>query len=197
MCGRYYIDDETSREIEKILKDIDKKNTGKQYKTGEIFPTDTVPILVAKGENIEPDVLTWGFPKYQQKGVVINAKSDTIFEKRMFSQSIQSRRCIVPATGFYEWNKNKEKIFFTQPGSSIMYIAGVYNFFNEDGRFVIITTNGNESMKNVHDRMPLILPQGQLQTWLFEPDQTQNILNQVPTLLNKKSDYEQITLNLD
>lgn len=197
MCGRYYIDDETSKEIEKILQELDKKNLGKSCKTGEIFPTDTVPILVAKGENIEPDVLTWGFPNFQRKGVIINARSETAFKKPTFRQCLVSQRCVVVASGFYEWNKSKEKILFTQPESNIMYMAGIYNLFQNESRFVILTTAANNSINDVHDRMPLILSKEQIPIWLNDSRQTQTILNQVPALLNKQSNYEQIKLNLD
>lgn len=195
MCGRYYIDDETSKEIEKILQDIDKKNSGKSYKTGEIFPTDTVPILVAQKDDIIPDLFTWGFPNFKSSGVIINARSETAFDRNMFRESLLSRRCIIPANGFYEWNNNKEKIYFTQPGSNIIYLAGVYNAFNEENRFVILTTNANGSIADVHDRMPLILQREELQPWLFDSNQTQNFLKQIPTVLERKSDYEQITFD--
>ncbi|MBU5331866.1 SOS response-associated peptidase [Anaerocolumna aminovalerica] len=194
MCGRYYIDDETSKEIEKILQNIDKKNSGKSYKTGEIFPTETVPILVAQKEDMVPDLLTWGFPNSKSKGVIINARSETAFDKNMFQESLISRRCIIPANGFYEWNKNKEKIYFTQPDSDIIYMAGVYNVFNEESRFVILTTNANDSILDVHDRMPLILQREELHSWLFDNNRTQDFLKQVPTILERKSEYQQITL---
>ncbi|WP_097014802.1 SOS response-associated peptidase [Anaerocolumna aminovalerica] len=194
MCGRYYIDDETSKEIEKILQNINKKNSGKSYKTGEIFPTETVPILVAQKDDMVPDLLTWGFPNSKSKGVIINARSETAFDKNMFQESLISRRCIIPANGFYEWNKNKEKIYFTQPDSDIIYMAGVYNVFNEESRFVILTTNANDSILDVHDRMPLILQREELHSWLFDNNRTQDFLKQVPTILERKSEYQQITL---
>lgn len=102
MCGRYYIDDETSREIEKIIKDIDSRNSNKNYKTGEIIPTNTVPILVSQQESITPNLCIWGFPNFKNKGVIINARSETAFEKKTFRESLLSRRCIIPANGFYE-----------------------------------------------------------------------------------------------
>lgn len=198
MCGRYYIDDETSREIEKILSELDKKKLGdKSYKTGEIFPTNIVPILVSQNDSIAPELCTRGFPNFQNKGVIINARSETAFEKKMFRESLVSRRCVIVSSGFFEWNKSKEKIFFTQPESDVMYMAGLYNTFQDEARFVILTTAANSSINDVHDRMPLILPQSQLNTWLFEPTQTQSILNQVPILLNSKSNFEQLGLDLN
>lgn len=196
MCGRYYVDDETSKEIQKILKDIDSKNSSKSYKTGEIFPTNTAPVLLAEKDAIVPDLLTWGFPNFKNKGVIINARSETAIEKPTFRQSLVSRRCVIPANGFFEWNKSKEKIFFTQPESSIMYMAGIYNTFQNESRFVILTTNANQSIVDVHDRMPLILQKEQLQPWIFDYLRTQEFLKQVPIILKRKSDYEQTKLDL-
>ncbi len=198
MCGRYYVDDETSREIKKIVEELDKKlgNTSTKAKTGEIFPTNDAPILVAKGNKIEPDVLKWGFPNFKNKGVIINARSETAFEKPMFRTSLTSRRCIIPANGFYEWNANKDKIYFTPQTESIMYMAGIYNLYETEARFVILTTSANSSIEDVHDRMPLLLTENQIEEWVFDDMKTSTILKQTPYLLNRKSDFEQQTLNL-
>lgn len=196
MCGRYYIDDETSREIRKLLAQLDAKFQGRKSKRGDIAPTNQAPILIGSNNEIQPDLFTWGFPNFKGSGVIINAKSETAFEKKMFRESLLSRRCIIPANGFYEWNKNKEKIYFTQPDSDIIYMAGIYNTFKDECRFVILTTGANLSMANVHDRMPLILQKDQLQPWLFDQVQTPELLKQVPVALDKKAEYEQTELPL-
>ena len=196
MCGRYYIDDETSREIEKIVAALDKKYSDQEYKKGEIFPTDNAPILVAKGSNIEPDILKWGFPNFSNKGVIINARSETAFEKKTFRESLTSRRCIIPASGFYEWNKNKEKIYFTPKEETIMYMAGIYSVYDNEARFVIITTSANSSVKEVHERMPLLLQKNQLEQWVFNDIQTNTILKQTPYMLKQRADFEQQVLKL-
>ncbi len=198
MCGRYYVDDETSREIKKIVEELDKRlgNTSTKAKTGEIFPTNDAAILVAKGKKIEPDVLKWGFPNFKNKGVIINARSETAFEKPMFRTSLTSRRCIIPASGFFEWNSNKDKIYFTPKEEPIMYMAGIYNLYENEARFVILTTNANFSIEDVHDRMPLLLNENQIEEWVFDDMRTSTILKQTPYMLNRKSDFEQQTLNL-
>ncbi|OPJ60595.1 SOS response-associated peptidase [Clostridium oryzae] len=196
MCGRYYVDDETSREIQKIVAELDKKLNKPKYKTGEIYPTNDVPILVAKNKSIEADILKWGFPNFKSRGAIINACSETIFEKKMFRESLVSRRCVVPASGFFEWNTNKEKIYFTPKDESIMYMAGVFNIYDSDARFVILTTGANSSISDVHNRMPLLLSNSQIESWIFDDMQTQTILNQIPYLLNRSSDFEQQTFDL-
>lgn len=196
MCGRYNFTTEESEEIRRILERLDQRFANNNVKTGEIFPTNIVPVLVPESGQIEPIACGWGFPNFKNKGVIINARSETVFEKKTFRESLIYRRCVIPANGFYEWNKNKERIYFKQPKSSIIYMAGIYNYYNEESRFVILTTGANQSIVDIHDRMPLILYKEQLHSWLFDNEQTQAMLNQVPTILTRKSDYEQTKLDL-
>lgn len=183
MCGRYYVDDETSREIRKILEQIDAKYENNNKKTGEIFPTNTAPILAAFKEPIEPELSIWGFPNYYNKGVMINARAETAFEKKTFRESLVSRRCVIPSSGFYEWDSTKQKFLFKRNESEILYMAGLYNFYEDECRFVILTTSANESMEDVHNRMPVVLNKEEVETWIKDNNSTSRILNQVPPLL--------------
>ncbi|MDF2587710.1 MAG: hypothetical protein K0S41_1551 [Anaerocolumna sp.] len=183
MCGRYYVDDETSREIRKILEQIDAKYENNNKKTGEIFPTNTAPILAAFKETIEPELSIWGFPNYYNKGVMINARAETAFEKKTFRESLVSRRCVIPSSGFYEWDSTKQKFLFKRNESEILYMAGLYNFYEDECRFVILTTSANESMEDVHNRMPVVLNKEEVETWIKDNNSTSRILNQVPPLL--------------
>ena len=187
MCGRYYIDDETSREIRKILEQLDAKYENNNRKTGEIFPTDTAPILAAFGKNIEPEVSVWGFPNYYKKGVLINSRAETVLDKKTFRESVLSRRCIIPSSGFYEWDSSKNKFYFKRDNTEILYMAGVYNFFNEECRFVILTTQSNQSMNGIHDRMPVVLDQEEVEQWILDNNSISRLLNQVPPALNRIS----------
>lgn len=196
MCGRYYVEDEASKEMKKILEQLDRTVSNVKAKTGEVFPTNDAAILMAKGNKIEPDIFKWGFPHFVNKGVIINARSETVFEKKMFRESLVSRRCIIPASGFFEWNASKEKFYFTPRTSSIMYMAGIYNMFDNEARFVIVTTGSNPSIADVHDRMPLLLADDQIEGWILDGTQTQTILRQTPYLLDRKSEFEQQTLEL-
>lgn len=103
-----------------------------------------------------------------------------LWKKRTFKDSVRTRRCAVPAAGFYEWNSEKEKYTFRNPDSSIFYLAGFYKEYEEGTRFVILTTEANDSMKSVHNRMPLVLGRQELDAWLFDDSQTELILRKVP-----------------
>jgi putative SOS response-associated peptidase YedK len=179
MCGRYYVDDETSREIRKILEQLDSDFSAGTINKGEIFPTANVPILAGKNNIIEPVIYKWGFPGFNNKGVLINARAETVTEKKTFRESIFNRRCIIPANGFYEWDKAKSKFYFQKKDSDIIYMAGFFQNFKEDTRFMILTTGANDSMSDIHHRMPLILEDNQLSDWIFENQAVEFILNKV------------------
>lgn len=197
MCGRYYIDDGTSAEIRKILNQLENRYENEEIKTGEIFPTNRVPILTSMNDRIEPELFTWGMPNFKNKGVIINARAETVSEKPLFRESLYLRRCIIPANGFYEWDSSKNKIFFKMYNSDIIYMAGIYNTFQGVNRFVILTTNANKSMEDVHHRMPLILTEEEKENWLFDKDKISNILITNPPLLDREAEYVQNRFNFD
>ena len=101
MCGRYFIDDETSKEIKKILQQIDKKSASSEFGCRDIRPSDRAPVLTARKGAVDAEMIEWGFPGFQKKGLIINARSETVLEKPMFRDSVLNRRCILPASGYY------------------------------------------------------------------------------------------------
>jgi putative SOS response-associated peptidase YedK len=195
MCGRYYADDDTAREIEKIVRNIDNRLNA-ETKYGEIYPTNNVMVL--KNEDSNPILcnMIWGFPQYQRKGVIFNARSETAMEKRTFASSVKERRCIIPAKGFYEWDKDKNRVAFERPNSDVMLLAGIWNTYGLDSRVTILTTEANESMQNIHDRMPLIMEQRELETWLYDDNSVEFLLHKKPGGLSIASGGVQQTLDL-
>lgn len=187
MCGRYNFTVEESEEVQEILEKVNAKFYGKEVKTGEIFPTNLVPILIEEGRGsspkVSPIISNWGFPKFNQKGVIINARSETAFEKRTFRDSLLNRRCIIPSTGFYEWDGSKQRFLFRQEGTNALYMAGLYSYYGNEIRFVILTTDANDSMKGVHHRMPLVIPKNEIETWIFDYNVTDTILKRTPPQL--------------
>lgn len=135
--------------------------------TGEIFPTNAAPILLVEEKKMTPKPMTWGFPGFRGKGV-INARGETAFDKPMFRKSLLERRCAVPTTGFYEWDKGKTKYQFRLPGQRELYLAGLWNTFQGEERFVILTTAPNDTIVRIHDRMPVLLRNDELLPWLYD-----------------------------
>lgn len=177
MCGRYTLfTDQENREIMEIIGRVQD-----QIKTGEIYPTNPAPVILADGVH----AFNWGFPHFRGSGVIINARAETAEEKRMFKGSLSDRRCVIPSTGFYEW-KDKQKYHFTLPGSSVLYMAGIYNEFADEPRFVILTTAANESVKDIHDRMPLVLEKNMLDDWILNNETALHLIHDAAPQLNYK-----------
>lgn len=183
MCGRYNFTVEESDEIQDILEKLNAKIHKETVKSGEIFPTDHAPILISEGNEVSPVLSGWGFPKYDGKGVIINARSETALEKKTFHDSLMNRRCIIPSTGFYEWDSGKHKFLFRLDGTNALYMAGIYNLFAGELKYTILTTAANKSIADVHNRMPLVIPKEDIDAWLFDFRLTGDILKREPPQL--------------
>ncbi len=205
MCGRYYIDNEVVREIEKMLKQKSgEEKRGDLYWEGfcpkEVYPTDKAPVFVEDGKKLCLKFLKWGFPikkNLQNKGigrVIFNAKSETALEKPMFRESILHNPIAIPARWFYEWNRNKEKNTFYKKDEPTLFMAGCGRLFGDEMRFVILTTKANSSIEQVHHRMPLILNREEIFQWILDKRKTKELLNKIPEQLERKTDYEQMKL---
>lgn len=186
MCSRYHVDEEVVEEMQNIIGE----KIVLQGKIGDIYPTENSFILLGENNQIRSGSFSWGFLNFNKKGVIFNARSETALEKKMFQQSVLNRRCVIPARGFYEWDANKNKVYFTAKEGSILWIAGFYKFIEEKNRFVILTTNPNESIIQIHNRMPLLLEKEQIRDWIFDAEKTTEILSQVPILLKQKIEYK-------
>lgn len=129
------------------------------------------------------------------KGLLINARAEAILDKKTFRDSVLHRRCVIPAHHFYEWSKNKEKYTFQSPKQdATLFMAGCYQIYNGQNRFVILTTQANASVAPVHERMPLLLERQELEDWIMEDAAVEFILAKKPILLNRTAEYEQLKL---
>ena len=205
MCGRYYVDDDTAREIEKVIRQVDEKlkrqaENNMTLQPRDIHPTDMAPILAASNGGLCCKWQRWGFPRQQESSdsqgsqIIFNARSESALEKKMFRESVERRRIVVPATWFYEWNRNKEKNLFYRKEQPVLFMAGFYNCSGTEDRFIILTTEANESMKPVHNRMPLILEKNEIMPWIFDERRTEDFLHKIPCLLERKTEFEQMSL---
>lgn len=189
MCGRFYVDDETAGVLEKIAREVDLRLG--RMRTGDIYPSQKAGVLAAKTAERELDEIRWGFLREQRKGLLINARAETVLQRSMFCESVQHRRCVIPARHFYEWDAEKNKVTFFREDGAVLYLAGFYNRFADGLRFIILTTKANASVSPVHDRMPLILEKRELADWIYEDGYTQDVLHKRPMLLGHTQEYEQ------
>lgn len=182
MCGRYeMLVNPENKDMNYIIDNIETKITN-----SEIFPSDTAPVIANMENNIKPELFIWGFPSFKSSGLIINAKAETAAEKSLFKNSLLSRRCVIPSTGFFEWTKGKikQKYKFNIPGQQNLYMAGIWNEYNGERRYVILTTSANKSVANIHNRMPVILTRQLIKKWIADDNEALSILEKTPPELS-------------
>ena len=168
MCGRFFLaDSDNSGELRSIIDQLNRR--GATVKTGEIFPTDTVPVLANnRNRRVVPFPMQWGYTLPDGR-LLINARSETAGEKPLFQDAMRQHRCLIPATNYFEWEKRgREKIKYAirQADAGLLYMAGLYRVENGRAVFTILTRKPTEQIRFIHDRMPVILPEGATCDWL-------------------------------
>ncbi|ETR68197.1 MAG: YoaM, partial [Candidatus Magnetoglobus multicellularis str. Araruama] len=144
-----------------------------------VAPSQIVLAIVSKDEHRVLSPMRWGLipawaDSMKMGAKLINARSETIDQKPAFRQSFYKYRCIIPANGFYEWkkiDKQKQAYFIKLSGDTPMALAGIWavwkNGTNEKvASLSIVTTQANEILSNIHNRMPVILSQNNYDKWL-------------------------------
>lgn len=107
--------------------------------------------------------------------LLLNARSETLGQRSAFAEAAARRRCIVPATGFYEWEPRhgKKVPHYVHPeAEALLLLAGVYEVLHDEAgarhtRFAIVTVPARAPVDRIHERMPLLVPQGLLDSWLL------------------------------
>ena len=182
MCGRYASDlpPETIRELWEIHRGF--PNFPANYNAA---PTQKLPIVRETAEGRELAILEWGLiPFFSKTGKseysTINARAETVREKPTFRGSFKSRRCIVPASGYYEWTGpkgNKTPHYFARADGQPMALAGLWDRWQSADKsetkesFTILVTTANKFAGQFHDRMPVILENDAWDLWMkAEPD---------------------------
>lgn len=169
MCGRYYIaEDDAAEELRQIIEAVNRRNP--DAKTGgEIRPGDTVPVL-ANSPSLQPGAyaMHWGYTLPDGK-LLFNARSETAAEKAIFKDGMAQRRCLIPATCYFEWeHRGKEKIKYAiaPANNDMIYLAGIYRKEGNRAACTILTREPAESIAFIHNRMPVILPRECAKGWL-------------------------------
>lgn len=175
MCGRYLFDPMTGEldEYWQIIADVAKKR--EKYKeqeiaTGEVFPSNNVLTLGAnKNNEVVPGITKWGFEGFKKGQLFINARSESVEEKKTFNKHFRERRIVFPMNGFYEWDSDKKKFLFTG-NNEVIYIAGFYRMHENVAESIIMTTKPNAAVSPIHDRMPLIVDKKDIENWVLDLD---------------------------
>ena len=185
MCGRYTVVADANKLKDRFNADV-TDNYVKRYNAA---PSQLLPVITS----VNPagfSFFYWGLvPDWSKNksisGKLINARADTIAEKVSFRTALHSRRCLVPADGFYEWKKmtKKSKIpyRFILNEQKPFAFAGLWEEYENEEQemvhtFTIITTEANEVVKPVHDRMPVILTPETEKLWMNNDTSEQELL---------------------
>lgn len=177
MCGRFTQTAPYPKLADRFGIPIDGPKLKPRY---NIAPTQDVPVIL-KSPAGKPylEIMHWGLiphwakdPKIGYK--MINARAETLNEKPSFRAPLKSRRCIVPATGFFEWKRDgaqKTPMYITAKDGELLSLAGLWETWKTPAgpllhSFTIITTQANDGMKPIHDRMPAILERKDEEAWL-------------------------------
>jgi putative SOS response-associated peptidase YedK len=177
MCGRYSLEARPD-EIAEAFALSEAIAVPARF---NIAPTQSVPIVrldaATSGRRLE--MMRWGIPSHPgNPRPLINARSETVDRKPSFRSAFRQRRCLVPATGFFEWQKlagAKQPFHIRRHDRRLFAFAGIWEPGREiqDGdAFAVLTTAPNQTVKSIHDRMPVILDPAAYLTWLDPAEQS-------------------------
>lgn len=193
MCGRF-VADIPADELKKIFALIETPQLEPRF---NVAPTQQVAAVRNDGDRNRLDLLRWGFVPSWSKDLsfgshLINARSETVAEKPAFRHAIKYRRCIIPSSGFYEWDHSagkKQPYYIQLADQAPMCLAGLWESWKApDDRvietFAILTTAANKLIEPIHDRMPVILHPDIFTLWLSHnmhaPEQLQLLYRPYP-----------------
>ena len=218
MCGRFFWDNDAEEAFEDDFPELIRiaRAQEKSLRAGDYMPSmDALAVVGGQAvvgaqpavgahsavgaqppyaaKPISAEILKWGFPGFDKGKLLINARAESVKTKSTFADSFVSRRCVLPAAGFYEWDRKKEKVTFRLGDKPILYLAGIYRPYGAEKRFVVLTREANDSMRPVHDRMPLILSKEEVRPWVGNMEEAGGILTKELPQLVAERPYEQMT----
>lgn len=176
MCGRYALYGPATRLSAHFEVDFEEVDFGPRY---NLAPLQFAPVIRNADGARHVAMLRWGLlPGWAKDPAMaarlINARSETAAEKPSFRSAFRSRRCLVPADGFYEWKAvagGKQPHFISRRDGVPMALAGLWEHWSAPGgealaTFTLLTTAANAMLANLHERMPVILPAETWGLWL-------------------------------
>lgn len=178
MCGRF-TQHYSWREIQELYGLVGAaRNLQPHY---NIAPTETIEVVRRDSEGPALSPMRWGLIPYWWKKAVkdlpatFNARAETIADRPMFRDSFAKRRCIIPASGYYEWTTTpdgKQPYLISAADGGVLSVAGLWDRWKNaaTGETVVsctmVITTANEFTRKIHDRMPVLLDRGDIDAWL-------------------------------
>lgn len=189
MCGRFAIFSSLKGAMA-FIRYVDE--LGGFDGTFNAAPGQMVPVLSTGGPQPRLSLMKWGLVPFWSKDEkigykLINARSETVGGKPGFRAAYQRRRCVIPANGFYEWKKpEKQPYFIHLQDRPLFFFAGLWESWKKDSAsepletFTILTTEPHPKMKDIHNRMPVILSEGEEIHWLEPEKEAAQLLQPYP-----------------
>jgi putative SOS response-associated peptidase YedK len=181
MCGRF-AQTTPSEQLVQLFKLVIGVEIRPRF---NLAPTQSIVAIRTTEKGAMALQYRWGLVPSWADGLkvgskMINARAETIFDKRSFAKPARHQRCVIPSSGFYEWQstpEGKRPTLFTPKIKPIFNFAGLWSAWADDNGFIhytatILTTQANETMAPFHHRMPVILGSEGTQAWL-DPSLTQ------------------------
>ena len=178
MCGRFTLTRQNRRELAQLLG-VDEDDLRDYRPRYNIAPTDQHFIVTSKYERRTARAASWGLVNSwatdnSRASQCINAKAETLEQRRAFREAFLQRRCVIPADGFYEWRGPKtqrEPMWIHPADGGIVLFAGLYESWQAkpgewQRTFTIITTKANGLIAPIHDRMPVVLDERAAEDWM-------------------------------
>jgi putative SOS response-associated peptidase YedK len=198
MCTQFYLDrsPELKPYVDRakhspLLNSMIAK-LGRPLKTeGVIRPTDIVPVVAPSKQSRDPSVfpMVWGFTNPRSGSPFVNARSETAAEKPFWKDSWQTRRCVIPASYYFEWahymgtdgrRKTGQKYMIQPKNSMTAYLAGLYSIEEQCGVsvpvFTVLTREPGAEIRFIHDRMPVILAPETIRQWIAPDGQPYEVI---------------------
>ncbi|WP_077309989.1 SOS response-associated peptidase [Terribacillus halophilus] len=189
MCGRFTL----LTPWEELLRTYDAVSEIESLEPSyNIAPTQQIAAIIHDGKKRKLGSLRWGLippwaPDKKIGSKMINARAETLQEKRSFKKAFQKQRCLIPADSFYEWKTkdgNKQPMRIQRKDKTPFAFAGLWEKWqDDDGSTIytctIITTEANSFMQQIHHRMPVILPANSQAIWLDRNEQNTETLQQI------------------
>jgi len=177
MCGRYVLKSSLQQLVDQYGAVPDEVFAIEP--NYNVAPSLHMPVILEKEGERKLDRYRWGLVPFWADDVntgysMINARAESLAQKRSFSKPFKSQRCIVPVNGFYEWKRagsSKIPHYITSKSSPLMHFAGLYEQWESPegetvNSYTIITTEANKPVSELHDRMPAMLLPEEFTDWL-------------------------------
>lgn len=172
MCGRFTF----VFQFDDFIRQFGLLRDTPAFKTSyNIGPDAEIPVILRsrKTDQIECHTLRWGFPGIEPGRLMNNARSETVHQKASFRDSFAARRCIIPASGFYEWNEETRRPYYVSPENGYFGFAGLWTAVRDPAgtappvlRCIILTQAADHPYTAAHHRFPVVIPHAAYGTWL-------------------------------